>query len=155
MQDFDRRFDKAFSMVAFAANRHLIEHMRRVNQGLGLDLETVMIWGIVAHLNVARSITPGAAPPEILNERGYLLGPMHPVRTIDIAQVSGLPKETVRRKLDRLRAAGKVQRDEAGRWQICESGVDASVVEFTRETVKRLLSTARAIEDMLHRVELE
>ncbi|PTD95131.1 hypothetical protein [Pseudothauera lacus] len=155
MQDFDRRFDKAFSMVAFAANRHLIEHMRRVSQGLELDLETVMIWGILAHLNVARSITPGAAPADILDENGYLLGPKHPVRTIDIVQVAGLPKETVRRKLERLRDAGKAQRDADGRWQVCASGVDDSVIEFTRETVKRLLSTARTIEDMLRRVELD
>ena len=155
MQDFDRRLDKAFPMVAFAANRHLIDHMRRVSQGLGMDLETVMLWGIVAHLNVARSIRPGAAPAEILNEDGSLIGPKHPVRTTDIVAVSGLPKETVRRKLERLRDAGKIQRDEAGRWQLCEAGVDASTVDFTRETVRRLLDTAHAIEDMLKRVRLD
>lgn len=153
MKDFDRRFEKTFSMVAFAANRHLMEHMRRIGQGLGLDLETAMIWGVLAHMNGSRLFTPGAHPASVLNADGYVLGPLHPVRNTDIVQVSGLPKETVRRKLERLRLLGKVERLDDGRWQVLRQGVDAHTYEFTRETVKRLLQTARQIEAILGSVE--
>lgn len=153
MKDFDRRFEKAFSMVAFAANRHLVDHMRRLGQDLGLDLETAMIWGILSHLNVSRALPPGASPADVLNPDGLLASAIHPVRNTDVVQVSGLPRETVRRKLERLRELGKVERLDDGRWQVLRSGVDERTYEFTRETVKRFLQTARQIEAILESVD--
>ncbi|NMG69747.1 DeoR family transcriptional regulator [Parazoarcus communis] len=149
MDDFDQRFDKAFAMVAFAANRHLVDHMRRMIQELELDLESAMLWGMLAHLNVAHAIRPGAAPSELLSSDGFLLGEHHPVRLTDLVQVSGLPKETVRRKLDKLRQLGKVRRTDNGRWDVLRDGVDDQAYAFTRESVRRLLQTARVIEGIL------
>lgn len=81
MDDLDRRIDKAFTMVAFAANRHLVDHMRR--------------------------------------------------------------------KLEKLRQRGKVRRTEDGLWDALREGIDERTHAFTRESVKRLLSTARIIEGIL------
>lgn len=47
MDDFDRRFEKSFSMVAFATNRHLLDHMRRLVQRLDMDIDSAMLWGLV------------------------------------------------------------------------------------------------------------
>jgi DNA-binding IclR family transcriptional regulator len=78
-----------------------------------------------------------------------MLGEARPVRLADLVQVSGLPKETVRRKLQRLRERGKLERNEDGRWVVLRTGVDETTYEFTRESVKRLLQTARVIESIL------
>ncbi|ENO81992.1 MULTISPECIES: helix-turn-helix domain-containing protein [unclassified Thauera] len=149
MDDLDRRIDKAFTMVAFAANRHLVDHMRRMTTTLDMDLESAMLWGTLAHLNVAQAIRPGAPPTELLAPDGFLLGAHRPVRLTDLVQVTGLPKETVRRKLEKLRQRGKVRRTEDGLWDALREGIDERTHAFTRESVKRLLSTARIIEGML------
>lgn len=154
MEDFDQRFEKTFSMVAFACNRHLVDHMRRIVHRLDVDLESAMLWGLVAHLSVAHAIRPGAPPSELLAPDGFMLGEQHPVRLADVVQVSGLPKETVRRKLEKLRQQGKIGRTEDGRWQVLRTGVDENTYEFTRDTVRRLLETARVVEGMLQHARL-
>jgi len=149
MDDFDQRFEKTFSMVAFATNRHLVDHMRRLITLLDMDVESALLWGLVAHLSVAHAMHPGALPSDLLAPDGFMLGEARPVRLADLVQVSGLPKETVRRKLQRLRERGKLERNEDGRWVVLRTGVDETTYEFTRESVKRLLQTARVIESIL------
>ena len=155
MDDFDQRFEKTFSMVAFATNRHLVDHMRRLITLLDMDVESALLWGLVAHLSVAHAMHPGALPSDLLAPDGFMLGEAHPVRLADLVQVSGLPKETVRRKLQRLRERGKLERSEDGRWAVLRTGVDETTYEFTRESVKRLLQTARVIEGILQHARLD
>lgn len=155
MDDFDRRFEKTFAMVAFASNRHLVDHMRRIINLLEVDAESAMLWGLVAHLSIAHAMHPGAQPADLLAPDGFLLGEARPVRLADLVQVSGLPKETVRRKLEKLRERGKLGRTEDGRWVVLRSGVDETTYEFTRESVNRLLQTARVIEGILQHARLD
>jgi hypothetical protein len=51
-EDFDQRFEPAFGLLAFIANRHVVDHMRRITIDLKIDGETVLIWGTLAQLNV-------------------------------------------------------------------------------------------------------
>lgn len=155
MKDFEQRLDKAFGMVAFAANRHLIDHMRRITRELDVDLETAMIWGTLAHLNVSQAYAPGVPPHELLAGGRLAQGILNPVRQADVVQVCGLPRETVRRKLAKLEAMGRVRRLDDGRWSLVPEAVDAHVHEFTRETVRRLMQTAEHIERILEQVRLE
>ena len=155
MDDFDRRFEKSFSMVAFATNRHLLDHMRRLVQRLDMDIDSAMLWGLVAHLGVAHAMRPGALPSDMLAPDGFMLGEARSVRLADLVQVSGLPKETVRRKLEKLRERGKLTRSEDGRWIAPRSGVDEGSYEFTCESVKRLLQTARVIEGILQHARVD
>jgi DNA-binding transcriptional ArsR family regulator len=155
MDPFERRFRKSFPVVAFTCNRHIVDHMRRLANGLDMDMETALLWGVTAHMNMARSIRPGAPAHEVMSAEGEFTGTLHPMRITDIAQVSGLPKETVRRKLERLRESGKLERLADGRWQVCSAGVDETAYQFTLDTVRRLLDTARQIEALLAEVDVD
>jgi hypothetical protein len=153
MDDFEQRVQKAFGLIAFTCNRHLVDHMRRVSNDLGIDLDTAMLWGLTAHLNVAPSIRPGAPPSEVMGAKGEFTGQRHPVKLADVAFVSGLPRETVRRKLELLRTAGKLEKTADGGWAVLSSGVDEATFQFTVDSVRRLLATARQIEAILAQVE--
>lgn len=153
--DFELRFRKAFSVVAFVCNRHIVDHMRRIGPGIGLGMESAMLWGLVAHMNMARSITPGGPPGDVMDAQGEFTGELHPVRLADVMQVAGLPKETVRRKLEELRALGKLDKVADGRWVVLASGVDDATYRFTLETARRLLATAKQIEALLAQAEPE
>lgn len=150
--DLDRRIDEGFSILAFIVNRHLIEHMRRIAKDLDMDFELAYLYGVLAHLNVAPLIVPGEAPRNLLDEITRNARPdLVPQRLTDVSQVSGLPRETVRRKLEQLLTRGKAERTPEGLWKITFSGIDEHTRHFTKETILRFLKTANELQQTLNK----
>ena len=144
--DFDVKFENAFGPISFVANRHLIEHMIRVRRTLGIDYDTMLIWGVLAHLNVAHMLPPGKTKSliEIENEHRNPVTGMRPLRLRDLEQVTGLPRETIRRKLSKLQKKNFILQTEDG-WIWNREAIDPELHAFTKETVRRLLEAAKAI----------
>jgi hypothetical protein len=146
--DADQAFDGAFSLVAFMMNRFIIDHLLRSGRRLtGNDFEALVIWGVLAHQNVAHLMPPGSLPAAILSESGRLaegVEGLRPLRLRDIAQITGIPRETARRKLERLAASRYVERRPDG-WVVSGERIEPELREFTRESVFRLLTVADEI----------
>lgn len=151
--DLDQRIDAGFGILAFIVNRHLIEHMRRIAKDLDMDFELAYLYGVLAHLNIAPLLVPGGAPRNLLDEitRNTESG-FFPMRLTDVAQVSGLPRETVRRKLEQLQTRGKAERTPEGLWKITLTGIDEHTRQFTKETIKRFLKTAGELQQTLNKI---
>lgn len=153
--DFDLRYQRAFGLLAFSVNRHLVDHMRRICVELSTDLETAQIWGTLAHMNMLPNLPLSANPMEVLNELGKSGNvSLTPLRLTELTQITGLPRETVRRKLERLQLAGKVSRTNDGKWVYCSSGTGELEIEFTRKTVLQFLQTAQALLTTLDMVDV-
>ena len=145
-EDFDQRFERAFGLLAFIANRHVVDHMRRISVDLKMDTESVLIWGTLAQLNVLPSVSLDMDPMQALDERGMGIDlVLEPIRLATLAEITGLPRETVRRKLERLRAVGKAERTADGSWIFRSEGIGEFEREFTRNTVLQLLKTAQSL----------
>jgi hypothetical protein len=144
--DFDVKFENAFGPISFTANRHLIEHMIRVRRSLGIDYDTMLIWGVLAHLNVAHMLPPGKTKSliEIENEHKNPITGMRPLRLRDLEQVTRLPRETIRRKLSKLQKKSYILQIESG-WIINRDAIGPEMREFTRVTILRFLESARTI----------
>lgn len=153
--DFNLRFQRGFGLLAFSANRHIVDHMRRIGVELSMDLEMAQIWGTLAHMNVLPNLPLGANPMAILNEMGREMLSLEPIRLSQLSQITGLPRETVRRKLERLSVMGKVERCPDGRWLYRNIGVTDADVEFTRKTVLQLLATAQTLLTILAQVQVD
>lgn len=149
LDEFDARLRQNFALVAFAVNRHVLHHMHRIRHELGLDFETTFVLGTLAHLNIAQGLYPGAEPGTVLRPDGMVAGQPVPVRLAQLCEVTGLPRESVRRRLLQLQALGKVERTPHGLWIGSERGVDAAAFEFTRDTVRNLLRTAAHVQELL------
>lgn len=143
MSTIDERLDKAFVLASFTANRFLVDHMRRASHELELDLESLIILGVLAHTNISASVTPGQP---LTSELPIAITP---IRTSDISVICNIPKETTRRKLEKLKDRGIISRNAEGLWLINGSGIDEKTRTFTKETIKRLLQTAKSIEALL------
>jgi hypothetical protein len=151
-RDFDRAFDRAFVMAAFVVNRHLVDHMLRVGRELMLnDYEALLVWGVLAHQNIAHLLPPGALPSAILDDRG-LFGAesrgLRPLRLRDLVQITRLPRETVRRKLARLAEHRWIEHTPQG-WVSSGARLEPTLRDFTRETVRRFLATADELSRVL------
>ena len=147
LQDFDAAFDRAFVLVTYALNRHLVDHMLRVGRQLtGNDFESMVIWGVLAHQNVAHLLPPGSFPSDVLDDRGRLGAPigLRPLRLRDVVQITGIPRETVRRKLARLAAERWIARAGDG-WVVSPERTEPELRDFSRESVRRFLGVAGEI----------
>lgn len=139
---FDVAFDQSFGLIAFAMNRHLIDHMVRAVRELDVDFESLVLWGLLSHLNVAHLVPPGTAPRSTLDERGRFAGDgsgYRPQRLRDLEQVSRLPRETIRRKLMKLEKLGYVERVNDG-WLYRRDPIEPDLREFNRETLRRTVA---------------
>jgi hypothetical protein len=156
--DFDRAFDRAFVMAAFVVNRHLVDHMLRVGRELMLDdYEALLVWGVLAHQNIAHLLPPGALPSAVLDDRGLLGGAtegLRPLRLRDLVQITRLPRETVRRKLARLAEHRWIERTPRG-WLASGARLEPTLREFTRETVCRFLAAADELTRILRAADHE
>lgn len=148
---FDAAFDQSFGLVAFAMNRHLIDHMLRAQRELQVDFESLVIWGLLAHLNSAHLVAPGSSPHSILDGQGLLkdLGAgLRPQRLRDLEQIARMPRETIRRKLAALEVRGYVERSGPG-WIYRRDSVTPQMRDFNRESARRLLQAADEVGALL------
>jgi hypothetical protein len=144
LADFDAAFDRAFVLITYAMNRYLVDHMLRVARQLTEgDYEAMVIWAVLAHQNVAHLLPPGAFASEVLDERGRLpvTSGLRPLRLRDIVQITGIPKETARRKLERLAAERWIARSDEG-WVLSRERTEPDLRDFSRESVRRFLAVA-------------
>jgi len=151
-------FARAFGLVAFVMNRHLVDHMVRCSRTFGIDYQSLVLWAVLSHQNCAHLFPPGALPSEVLSEAGTVLdrykGVLRPVRLRHLSEMTGVPRETARRKLAALRSAGWITYTPLG-WVIVPESIDADVRRFTLESTRRFLTAAaevhRALRDAGYR----
>lgn len=94
---------------------------------LRTDLESLLIWGMLARASLS--------PPL----------PARPVRVRDLAQLTGIPRETVRRKLLGLQAAGRAERVVHG-WVAATAADEAALRRIADTSLDRLRATARELD---------
>jgi DNA-binding transcriptional ArsR family regulator len=136
--DFDAAFDRNFALAGFIVNRFLVHHLVRMARSTGGDFESLVIWSSLALQNTAALLGPGAQPDSLLRANG--------LRSSDLAQITGIPRETVRRKLARLQDGGRVMRREDGRWHVAAAAMTADMRDFMRETARNFCETAALLQ---------
>ena len=153
---FDAAFDRGFSLAAFIMNRHLIDHFVRVSRHFKLDFESVVIWGVVAAQNTAHLLPPGSRPTTRLTNDGRLShddqARVRPLRLRDVTQITGVPRETARRKLLALGEAGWLVETKAG-WVVNRDRLEPELREFTRESMRRFVAAAGEVNAVLRDAE--
>lgn len=144
-------FDKAYGLVAFTLNRYVIDHLLRFARQFGPDYQMLVVWGVLAHQCVIHLVPAGSRPRDVLNQNGLLADPnpdLRPIRQRDLSQITGIPKETVRRKLLKLEQYGWIKRKDSG-WILDRENLDPELREFSRESAKRMLAVADHMRHLL------
>jgi hypothetical protein len=142
---------RAFSLLAFTMGRFIVDHVVRSARLFDNDLEALVLFGMLAHLNIVHLVPPGSSPITTLDLRGRIpesQSKLRPVKLRDLAQITGRPRETIRRKLEHMRSAGLVQRLPGG-WVFQASSVDADMQALTVDAIRRFLQTADLMRSIL------
>jgi DNA-binding transcriptional ArsR family regulator len=147
--DFDVAFDRNFALAGFIINRFLVHHLLRMARQTKGDFESLVIWNTLALQNTASLLGPGARPLTPLQPDGTFPDALlraNGLRSSDLAQITGIPRETVRRKLERLSTNGQVKRHEDGRWHVVAAAMTPELREFMRETARNFCETATLLQ---------
>lgn len=142
---------RAFSIVAFTMNRFVIDQVLRASRMFDNDVEAMVIFGTLSHLNVAHLVPPGSTPSKTLSPQGSVpdsQSKLRPVRLRDLVQITGRPRETIRRKLDKLQAEGRILRVVDG-WVLNVASVDLPMREHSVEAAQRFMQAAAVIDGAL------
>lgn len=137
---FDTRFGKLHALHSDALTRYLVE-CRKACDG---DLDLFLIIAIIGE----RTFSAVRAPVSMSHDE-FVKGTVgniepQPINLQSIADFSGIPRETVRRKLELLIARGWVQRGEHG-YVTATDIANHDLAELTCSTVRYLAT----IESML------
>jgi DNA-binding IclR family transcriptional regulator len=106
---------------------------------------------MLAHLNIVHLMPPGASAITTLDRHGRVpesRSKLRPVRLRDLAQITGRPRETIRRKLEHMRSLGLAQRLPDG-WVYDPSSVDADMQALTVDSIRRFMQTADVMRSIL------
>lgn len=109
-------------VLAVALSRPLIGHLHHLaHWATAGDFETLVIWGELTYRSLAHLLDDPADPQALTRALARLSrepGSARPVHLHHLVQASGIPRETVRRKLERLAEQGRARRIQGG-WLIC------------------------------------
>lgn len=136
-----RNFGKVHAAHAAALTRYLVE-CRRECTG---DLDLFLVMAIIGERTFnARNV------PDAMSQEEFFSGTVRDVAPLainlqSIADYSGIPRETVRRKIETLIAMGWVERDER-RFVTATDKANASLRGLTESTVRYLRELEAALE---------
>jgi hypothetical protein len=136
-RDHLRRHHVEFS---FLTGRFMVDHLVRVHEAFGGDLIAAIVLGTIGQYNGRRFFDEVAAKSEEsadeLMARGEHLGHLRPCNAMSVSASTGIPRETVRRKIRWLVEKGWVQ--QVARDKLFVTGeASRHFKEFDVETVDR------------------
>ncbi len=133
----DKHFLMHYSFVQF-----FVEHLLDVSRAFEADLQSVVVLAIVGQMEIDARIrsqpdNSGLMPPD------PTMGRPARINISSIAEISGIPRETVRRKAEALARQGWIERDVNGLWRIKLDSSDGApvrreLIDIDRRQVERV-----------------
>ncbi|QIQ86383.1 helix-turn-helix domain-containing protein [Erythrobacter sp.] len=124
----------------------LIVLMSRLRAAFGGDLDAALIMAVIGSAALPRDRVPPDLSYEVFVNMTRPKGFDVPLNTHSIAQITGIPRETVRRKAERLHARGWIERGAGGYWKVTESGTQ-ELEPMTQFSLDYLTALCRVIEE--------
>lgn len=138
--------------IALIMGTFHLRHILRLYAAFDGDLLQAIVLGEVAHHNfsairtAARDAEELSALAKRRNEAGSL--PLLPTNAFSIAAATGIPRETVRRKIEALVGRQLLRRDEKGSVFVASRAREEFAI-FNVESVADLVATCRQVESLL------
>ena len=130
--------------------------MRALYHQFDGDMVQIIVLGEISLHNVSQFFRKGGAdaPEKLLDDmerRGKL---MNSCNALSISEATGIPRETVRRKVAQLLKKGMLYRDEHKRL-IVRQGVSTGFARRNAETTREILELAAKLQALLKAVDTE
>lgn len=144
--------DKHYPLVTYEAGLFMIDYLRRLNREFDNDLACAIVLGEIAQHSVRDLMKrdlprSGMASADFATPDRVAAG-LKRCNALSVAQACGIPRETVRRKIDKLVAKGFVTRDDKGGLALVP-GISGRFRSFDRQTVCDLVALAERVRSLV------
>lgn len=141
-------FDRHYGEVTYHVGVFMMEYLRRLNSEFGGDLALAIVLGEIAHHSTRRMIrealpASGKDAKTLLTDE-FVDANLRRCNMLSVAQASGVPRETVRRKVEKLVVLGLVSRAADGTLAITRKA-GTHFRGFDREQMQGLLELAERV----------
>ena len=142
-------FENNYLLFQYRFVEFFVEHLTDISRTFRGDLQAMMVLALVGQVQIRavrmaidHKLDPRNLPPERLS-----------INASRIADVTGIPRETVRRKLEAIEARGWVQRSEAGGYRLAfrdgGSVAKTDLAEIDKRALDRVASLFRDLEALV------
>lgn len=142
------KLDEHYATLTYEVGIFMMEHLRRINREFRGDFALAMVLGEIAHHNtrqLVREVIPRSGKSAARFAKDEPLDAhFRRCNALSVAEASGIPRETVRRKVAKLEDMGLVERDESGGLAITRK-VGRHFRGFDRETMVELVALAEKV----------
>ena len=141
--------------LTYLMNDFIVWHLLRVREGFDGDLDAALVLGEIAHYNVQKNFKKIFSLDQATisgQEQSFIESSpeshlLKSSNTLSISAATGIPRETVRRKIQWLEQRGWILKDDTGALTVTASPFE-DFVEFNFEALERFIATA----DKLRRI---
>ncbi len=138
-------YDQHKSSVAIIMNNFFLRYLGLLYREFAGDLVLPIVLGEIAHQNIHCFYSPKGKNIKVdeqavkhPNRMDYL----EPTNAYSISEATGIPRETVRRKIEKLQRIGWVIKNDRGEVRISETVNDHFGDDFNKEILTELLETS-------------
>lgn len=145
-------YDQHKSLVAFIMARFFLRYLDRLYREFEGDLILPIVLGEIAHHNLFRFYFIKGDSIEINNQKGNYqerMKHLEPTNAFSISQATGIPRETVRRKIAKLQQKGWAIKNDRGEVFISETVSDHFTKDLNKRILADLLKTSESIRNLL------
>jgi hypothetical protein len=137
--------------IAIRMGRFFVQHLIDLYRAFDGDLVSVIILGEIGHHNTTRSHAPARTPGRSrASAKAATPGaPLLPCNAFSLSQATGIPRETVRRKIAALVRRGWVRQNARGEVFVTPAAAAHFTPDFNRVTLNRLLTLADELRALL------
>lgn len=142
-------YEENRGFITITMNEFLISYLFKVYRAFDGDLLQALILGFMAHHNISRLSNQQKYDDPHLKDSITGSGKevtLSPCNAFSISQATGIPRETVRRKIVALIDKGWVKRDAKGQLFLTELLI-VEFRDFNREIADEFLDVARQIQN--------
>ncbi len=146
--------DRHFPQVTYETGLFMIGYLRRLNREFENDITTAVVLGEIAQHSIRdlmkRDLPRSGKPSAEFVTHKRVAANLRRCNALSVAESSGIPRETVRRKIDKLVKRGLVSRDAKGGLALVP-GIGEHFRAFDRQTIEDLVALADRVRALVAR----
>jgi hypothetical protein len=146
------KYEKHKSAVAIIMGHFFLRYLNPLYREFDGDLVLPMVLGEIAHHNILRFYSRKGDIIEIHEHAATyleLMEDLEPTNAFSISQATGIPRETVRRKIDKLGKKGWVVKNDQGEVFMSETVSEHFMKDLNKKVLSELLETSKCIRKLL------
>jgi predicted transcriptional regulator len=146
------RYEDHKSAVAIIMGHFFLRYLNLLYREFEGDLVLPMVLGEIAHHNIFRFYSRKGDSVEVhehLITHPEWKRDLEPTNAFSISNATGIPRETVRRKIEKLEKQGWIVKNDRGEVFISETVGEHFMKDFNKKLLSELLETSECIRELL------